>query len=106
MGGSWIMELVSWIVDQHDGVWHIFDIINSLRGLWLLIFCVVLSKRVRVGVRRSLSLQYSESKSSANRNPTTVVTPMSKENEQLEMNMIDEAEPIPKQTDSPSSNED
>jgi hypothetical protein len=89
MGGLWIMEFASWITDQNDGIWYFFDICNCLRGLWLLIFCVLLSKRVRVGVRRSLSMsmQNSDSKSSHNRNPTAL-TSTSIEKEQVEMHEI------------------
>jgi hypothetical protein len=49
MGGSWIMESVSWLITEkiHQAFWLIFDMFNVLRGLWLLIFCVFLSKRVR-----------------------------------------------------------
>lgn len=100
MNGVWMMEFASWITGYSDGIWYFFDICNCLRGLWLLIFCVLLSKRVRVGVRNSLSLQYSESKSSFNRN-TTVVTSTSREKEQLEMNRIadgDESEMIATET--------
>jgi hypothetical protein len=48
MGGLWIMEFVSWAIDEHHGVWAVFDILNALRGFWLVVFCVLLSKRVRV----------------------------------------------------------
>lgn len=88
MCGTWIMEFLSWIMGDDKGIWRFFDICNCLRGLWLIIFCVVLSKRVRLGVRRSLSLRTSESKSSNSRN-ITAVTSTSRENEQVEMNVVE-----------------
>lgn len=47
MGGTWSMEFVSWALNSHDEIWHIFDIVNCLKGLLLMIFCVFLSNRVR-----------------------------------------------------------
>lgn len=47
MGGTWSMEFISWALNIHDEIWHIFDVINCLKGLWLMIFCVFLSNRVR-----------------------------------------------------------
>jgi hypothetical protein len=54
MGGIWIMEFVSWILNNSNGIWHIFDVINSLRGLWLMIYCVFLNKRIKMGLRSKL----------------------------------------------------
>jgi hypothetical protein len=39
--------MIDWFLGQPDKLWKIFYLINNLRGLWLLIFCVILSKRVR-----------------------------------------------------------
>jgi hypothetical protein len=47
-GGLWILNFISWASDINDGIWHAFDIINCLSGLWLMIFCVFLNKRVRI----------------------------------------------------------
>lgn len=47
MCGFWIMEFISWAVKDSNGLWHIFDILNCLRGLWLLILCVIFSNRLR-----------------------------------------------------------
>lgn len=42
------MEFISWVVDDYASYfWRFIDIINGLRGLWLLIFCVFLADRVR-----------------------------------------------------------
>jgi hypothetical protein len=50
--GLWITEMIDWFLGQPDKLWKIFYLINNLRGLWLLIFCVILSKRVRSGLLR------------------------------------------------------
>jgi hypothetical protein len=54
MGGFWIMESISWFATDkmHVAFWIAFDMLNVLRGLWLLIFCVFLSKRVRTALIR------------------------------------------------------
>jgi hypothetical protein len=48
------MEFVSWILNNNNGIWHIFDVINSLRGVWLMIFCVFLNKRIAIALRSKL----------------------------------------------------
>jgi hypothetical protein len=52
MCGLWITESIMWADQGDDDIWHVFDIINSLRGLWLMIFCVLLSTRVRCKLLR------------------------------------------------------
>lgn len=52
MGGTWLMEFISWALESWSGIWHLFDIINCLKGLWLVIFCVFLSQRVRSKLTR------------------------------------------------------
>jgi len=32
MGGTWLMEFVSWLAEQDHVVWLIFDLVNILRG--------------------------------------------------------------------------
>jgi len=48
------MEFISWATNNHTGIWAFFDVMNALRGLWLLIFCVFLSKRVRSRLLRTI----------------------------------------------------
>lgn len=49
------MEFISWVVDDNKSYfWWFIDIINGLRGLWLLIFCVFLADRVRSKLHRKI----------------------------------------------------
>jgi hypothetical protein len=75
MGGSWIMESISWFFagKMHQAFWIIFDMFNVLRGLWLLIFCVFLSKRVRRALLRKCNFMSGiKTPSASNRNTVNV----------------------------------
>jgi len=88
-GGFWIMEFISWAVGCFSNteyeldaepsfvnVWLFFDVLNCLRGVWLLIFCVFLSKRVCTTLKRKFfschGIQRGATTSSMTRNMTTV----------------------------------
>jgi hypothetical protein len=75
MGGFWIMESISWFASDklHVAFWIVFDMLNVLRGLWLLIFCVFLSKRVRMALMRKCNfISGIQTPSASNRNTANV----------------------------------
>jgi hypothetical protein len=75
MGGSWIMESISWFFAEkmHQAIWLIFDMFNVLRGLWLLMFCVFLSTRVRTALFRKCNFMSGiKTTSASNRNTVNV----------------------------------
>jgi len=47
MGGTWLLEFVSWLVDEDHAVWLLFDMLNILRGPFYFYFFVVSNKKVR-----------------------------------------------------------
>jgi hypothetical protein len=94
MGGFWIMESISWFFTDkmHRAFWTVFDMLNVLRGLWLLIFCVILSKRVRTAlVRKLLCMSVIQVTTASNRNTATVSMSkgsQSDHNDQVEMRTL------------------
>lgn len=75
MGGFWIMESISWFAAglMHEVFWMVFDVFNVLRGLWLLIFCVFLSKRVRTALlRKFFCISGFQATTESNRNTATM----------------------------------
>jgi hypothetical protein len=47
MGGSWLMEILSWAVGGPPEIWIITDAINCSRGALIFYFCVWSNKKVR-----------------------------------------------------------
>jgi hypothetical protein len=94
MGGFWIMESISWFVsdETHVAFWMPFDMLNALRGLWLLIFCVFLSKRVRTAlIIKCLCMSGIKTPSASIKNTATVsMTKCSQSDhtDQVEMNVL------------------
>lgn len=95
MGGSWMMECVQWFTGDkvHKAFGLVFDIFNALRGLWLLIFCVFLSKRVRTALIRKFNCMSAiQTTLKPNKRHTVTVSlskgSQSENNEQVEMNTL------------------
>jgi hypothetical protein len=47
MGGTWLLEVLSWIVGGPNWVWYFPDLINCSRGVFVFYFCVWSNKKVR-----------------------------------------------------------
>jgi len=52
MGGTWMMEFISWLAKDDHVVWMFFDMLNILRGPFYFYFCVVGNKKVREALIR------------------------------------------------------
>jgi len=47
MGGTWLMEFISWVVGGPQEYWIFTDLINCSRGFLIFIVCVAYNARVR-----------------------------------------------------------
>ncbi|CAB3386563.1 Hypothetical predicted protein [Cloeon dipterum] len=65
MGGTWVMELISWAVNSKPKwFWIPFDVINCSRGIIIFIFCVVTNQKVRNSLLRRFLPKYAPEPSS------------------------------------------
>jgi hypothetical protein len=47
MGGTWLLEVLSWIIGGQEWIWYIPDSFNCSRGVFVFYFCVWSNKKVR-----------------------------------------------------------
>jgi hypothetical protein len=58
MGGTWLMEILSWAIKGPTWVWIVPDVINSLRGVFIFYFCVWSNKKIRISLLSRVSSRY------------------------------------------------
>jgi hypothetical protein len=57
MGGTWLMEFVSWAIDDQGVILTIFDAVNILRGPIIFYLCVIGNSRVRKAIMSRFKLR-------------------------------------------------
>jgi hypothetical protein len=58
MGGTWLLELLSWGVGGPAWIWIFTDLINCSRGVLIFYFCVWSNKKVRNSLLSRVSSDY------------------------------------------------
>lgn len=58
MGGTWLMDIISWGVGGPAWIWILPDLINCSRGIFIFYFCVWSNKKVRNSLLRRVCSKY------------------------------------------------
>jgi hypothetical protein len=82
MGGTWLLELLSWGIGGPAWIWIFTDLINCSRGVLIFYFCVWSNKKVRNSLLSRLCSKYAhkyvvDDKSKSFQSKTSAVSDMS-----------------------------
>jgi hypothetical protein len=58
MGGTWLLEILSWSIGGPLWIWIFTDLINCSRGVLIFYFCVWSNKKVRISLLSRLCSDY------------------------------------------------